>query len=73
MESLDNPGKPPITMYPKSKLTSLKRGLSIEDQKIVDRLEELRGGTTKRRMSQPEDEVAVRLAKLKGELIKLEH
>jgi len=71
LESLDDPGKPPITLYRESnRVAELKRGLSIEDQKIVDRLEGLR--EVRRRKSEQvepdEDEVAARLAKLKGKL-----
>jgi len=69
LEMMDDPGKPPITLYRESnRVAALKRGLSIEDQKIVDRLQELRGDSRRRKSTETigEEEVAARLAKLKG-------
>lgn len=80
---MDNPAKPPITVYKQSprevRLAQLKRGLSEEDKKIADRLESLmkhdhadgktHGG---RKTSEPiQEEIEARLARLKGmELIR---
>lgn len=78
MESLDDPAKPPITVYRQpvtrvGKLEELKRGLSPEDQEILARLESLkkddeaRRSSGKRRTSEKvEEEIAERLARLKG-------
>ncbi len=44
LEQLDNPPPPkPIVVYSKGrqKMDRLKKGMSVEDQKIVDRLEKL--------------------------------
>jgi len=73
LESLDNPTRPPITVYRENKLSNLQRGLSVEDQKIVERLKELRSNSVddqnRRRKSEPaEEEVAARLARLRGEV-----
>jgi len=73
LESLENPDRPPITLYredSKTRLGKLKRGLSVEDQKIVERLAGLRqsdSANTRRLSGNPEEEVAMRLALLKGE------
>lgn len=73
---MDDPAKPPITVYHQPtravRLRELKRGLSIEDQNILERLESLKKDdsilTTGRRSStgKPEEEIAERLARLKG-------
>ncbi|KDR17531.1 abscission/NoCut checkpoint regulator [Zootermopsis nevadensis] len=67
LESLENPSRPPITLYRKDQhMQKLKLGLSEVDCKIAERLEKLRED----RKQQPvptEEEVARRLAKLKGE------
>jgi hypothetical protein len=74
---MDNPAKPPITLYMESgnlRLAQLKKGLSVDDQKLVERLEELknsdRRSSNKRRRSDqhvPDEDLEVRLARLKGE------
>ena len=68
---MDNPAKPPITLYRESsnsRLANLKKGLSIDDQKLVERLEELSdvSRTARRKSDQPDADLAARLAKLKG-------
>lgn len=75
---MDDPAKPPITVYKQQVrrvgLEELRRGLSFEDQELVERLESLKkddndnqGGSRGRRSSEKmEDEIAQRLARLKG-------
>ena len=61
--------KPPITLYQAStpKFNELKSGLSEADQKLVERLEELRSGDKNRRKSdQSNSDVEARLARLRG-------
>ncbi|ODM93165.1 Abscission/NoCut checkpoint regulator [Orchesella cincta] len=81
LESMDDPAKPPITVYRQPsrqvRLQELKRGLSVEDQQIVERLESLKkdddslvrssAGQRKRTSEKIEEEIAERLARLKGE------
>ena len=50
MDRLENPNLPPIVVYkdkapPNSRFNNLKRGLSAEDQTLVDRLERLKKET----------------------------
>jgi len=62
------PPKNPITVYKEAntRISKLKRGLSVEDKAIADRLERLKQDR-KRSMELPtEDEMSERLAKLKG-------
>ncbi len=76
LESMDDPAKPPITVYQQSVrqrgFQELRRGLSIEDQRILERLESLKKDDSEdlksRRKSSDkiEDEIAQRLARLKG-------
>lgn len=67
LESLENPSRPPITLYRKDqRMQQLKVGLNEVDCEIVERLEKLR----EERKQQPvptEEEVVKRLAVLKGE------
>lgn len=76
---MDDPAKPPIVVYKQQvrnpSLQELKKGLSVEDQHILERLETLKnddgGGeaksSSKRKSSeQVEEEIAERLARLKG-------
>ncbi|XP_077299769.1 abscission/NoCut checkpoint regulator isoform X2 [Arctopsyche grandis] len=67
IESLDNPSKPPITLYQSSsRMQQLKRGLSEADQEIADRLEKLR--EDRKKGPTPSDvEIRDRLAKLRDE------
>jgi len=75
LQSLENPDPPPIILYREdsnTRLGRLKRGLSVEDQKIVERLEGLRQtdfniNPHRRKSDNPEQEVASRLARLRGE------
>ncbi|KAL0271810.1 UNVERIFIED_CONTAM: hypothetical protein PYX00_008794 [Menopon gallinae] len=65
LEIVENPAKPPITIFrQKDKLCHLKDGLDEEDKLIVERLERLRGG----RRENPPSEVEIhrRLLALKG-------
>jgi hypothetical protein len=79
---MENPARPPITVYKmperELRLAQLKKGLSIEDQHIADRLESLRrsnhsshhddASNSDRRKSteNPEKDIEARLARLKG-------
>ena len=67
LESLDNPSRPPITVYRQdSRIQKLKEGLKERDREIADRLEKLK----EERKKQPvptEEEMARRLALLKNE------
>jgi uncharacterized Zn finger protein (UPF0148 family) len=68
LESVES--KPPITLYQAStpKFNELKSGLSEADQKLVERLEELRSDDKNRRKSdQSNSDVEARLARLRGE------
>lgn len=67
IESLDNPSRPPITVYQSNtKMQQLKRGLSEADQEIADRLEKLR--EDRKQGPIPSDtEIRERLAKLRDE------
>jgi len=84
LESLENPSRPPITVYRQpareARLAQLKRGLSIEDQQLADRLESLRkndhprqanghhhGGSGGGGGGTTSEEIEARLARLKGE------
>lgn len=67
LESLENPARPPIVVYLQDqRLKNLKHGLTSVDQEILSRLEKLR----EERKQQPapnEEEIARRLASLKGQ------
>ncbi|KAL3288964.1 hypothetical protein HHI36_003407 [Cryptolaemus montrouzieri] len=66
LENLENPSAPPITVYKQNpKYQKLRTGLTPKDQKLVDRLESLKG----KKPSPPpsETELRKRLADLKGE------
>merc|ERR1719383_1278110 len=68
LSTLDSYVGNPITVYkePNTRIGKLKRGLSVEDQAIANRLEKLKQDR-KRSMELPsEDEMSERLAKLKG-------
>ena len=72
LDSLENPPPPnPITVYrsskSNSKMRNLKRGLSIEDQAIADRLERLQRDRKASMNIPTEDEMSDRLAKLKDQ------
>lgn len=67
LEDLEAPAKPPITVYRQnSKIANLRRGLSQDDQGIVDRLEKLKKERKENEKATTDTEVAERLAKLKG-------
>jgi len=67
LEGLEAPGKTPITVYRQnSKIANLRRGLSQDDQAIVDRLEKLKKERKEKEQATTDSEVAERLAKLKG-------
>ncbi|XP_049785119.1 abscission/NoCut checkpoint regulator isoform X2 [Schistocerca cancellata] len=67
LESLENPAKPPIIVYVQDqRLKNLKHGMTSVDREILNRLEKLR----EERKQQPapnEEEIARRLATLKGQ------
>jgi len=70
LENLEGPVKPPITVYRQnSKIANLRRGLSQDDQGIVDRLEKLKQERKENEKATTDCEVAERLAKLKGSKI----
>jgi len=67
LENLEGPVQPPITVYRQnSKIANLRRGLSQDDQGIVDRLEKLKEERKENEKATTDSEVAERLAKLKG-------
>ncbi|GFG38227.1 hypothetical protein Cfor_03826 [Coptotermes formosanus] len=67
LESLENPSRPPITLYRNNqRMQQLKVGLNEVDRDIVERLEKLRE-ERKQHPLPTEEEVAKRLAVLKGE------
>lgn len=74
---MDDPAKPPITVYQQSVrqrgFQELRKGLSVEDQRLLERLESLKNddsgdlNKSRRKSSHKiEDEIAQRLARLKG-------
>lgn len=66
LESLENPGKPPITVFKQSnKFSDLRSGLSKEDQQIIERLEKLKENRNLQE-APSEQEIKRRLAVLKG-------
>jgi len=67
LDSLSYPGgQPPVTVY-RDRIHNLKRGLSKDDQKIVDRLSQLQAERKGVKSVPSEAEVRERLARLKGE------
>jgi len=74
---MENPSKPPITVYKfpqrEIRLAQLKKGMSIEDQQIAERLQNLRSSrsdsetSSDRRKSSDNSDIEARLARLKGE------
>lgn len=63
MEALEQlPDQHPIKVYREDEMSKLKRGMSREDVALADRLQRLQ----RKRSSATEDEMAERLAKLKG-------
>jgi len=68
MERLENPGGTPVIVYKDNKkMTSLRKGLSVDDQKIVDRLEKLKRERREKENVPSDTQIAERLSKLKGE------
>ena len=72
LDFLENPPAPnPITVYTASKsskkMTNLKRGLSVEDTAIADRLERLQRDRKSSMNIPTEDEMRERLSKLKDQ------
>lgn len=68
LDRLENPGGTPVIVYKDNKkMTSLRRGLSVDDQKIVDRLEKLKRERKEKENVPSDTEIANRLSKLKGE------
>lgn len=67
MESLENPARPPITMYKQgSTLDKLRAGLDPADQEIVNRLKKLKD--EEKQVPPPtEEEIRRRLALLKDQ------
>ena len=68
LEQLDNPppSKPIVVYKGREKIDRLRKGLSVEDQKIVDRLEQLHRDRKASEQLPTDREMADRLAKLKG-------
>ena len=68
MEKLENPNKSPIVVYAEdSRMVNLKRGMSIEDQQLVNRLSKLKSEIREMKGDIPsQSEIEERLAKLKG-------
>ena len=68
MEKLENPNKSPIVVYTEdSRMTNLKKGLSFEDQQLVNRLSKLKSEIREMKGDIPsQSEIEERLAKLKG-------
>ena len=69
LHTLENPNKSPIVVYKQSgenRLTSLKRGLSLEDQALVDRLSKLKTDVKAIKEIPSQREIEERLARLKG-------
>lgn len=64
LEDLENPARPPITIYKTDKkMETLRSGLSPADQQLLDRLEKLKD---KDKPPPSEDEIRKRLNSLKG-------
>ncbi|XP_046457257.1 abscission/NoCut checkpoint regulator-like isoform X1 [Daphnia pulex] len=68
LEKLENPNKSPIVVYTEdSRMTNLKKGLSFEDQQLVNRLSKLKSEIREMKGDIPsQSEIEERLAKLKG-------
>jgi len=68
LDSLQTPGgKPAVTVYrDRDKMVSLKRGMSHDDQKIVERLEQLHRERKELKPIPSDQEVRDRLQRLKG-------
>ncbi|XP_037077543.1 LOW QUALITY PROTEIN: abscission/NoCut checkpoint regulator-like [Pollicipes pollicipes] len=67
LEELENPARPPITVYRESsRAASLKQGLSRQDSELVDRLEALKADRKAKHVP-TEREMEERLSALKGE------
>lgn len=68
LDKLENPNRSPIIVYTDStSVSKLKRGLSSEDQELVNRLAKLKNETRRMRNVPSQDEIEEQLAKLKEE------
>ncbi|GLH03758.1 Uncharacterized protein GBIM_09612 [Gryllus bimaculatus] len=68
LESLENPARPPITVYHHdSRMEQLKTGLTAEDREIAERLEKLKDERKRQREVPTEEDIVRRLAALKGQ------
>lgn len=68
LESLENPARPPITVYHhNTRMEELKTGLTAEDREIAERLEKLKEERKRQRELPTEEDIVRRLAALKGE------
>lgn len=67
LEKLENPNSKPIVVYTdNSRLDNLKRGLSVEDQELVNRLSKLKSEIREIKSVPSQSEIEERLARLKG-------
>ena len=67
LEKLEVPRKAPVIVYTdNARMTNLKRGLSTEDQELVNRLSKLKSEIREMRNIPSQSEIEERLAKLKG-------
>ena len=68
MNKLENPNRTPIVVYAdRARVSQLKRGLSSEDQELVNRLSKLKSEIREMKNVPSQDEIEERLAKLKSE------
>jgi len=66
LEALESPGGPPVIVYTENrKMASLRRGLSTDDQKILDRLQKLQKERKEKDRAPSDSELKDRLDKLK--------
>ncbi|XP_044016493.1 abscission/NoCut checkpoint regulator isoform X2 [Aphidius gifuensis] len=67
MNQLENPTKPPITIYEQGHWDKLKNGLDPEDQAIVDRLRKLKEDNIQKIIPSTTEDIRRRLALLKDQ------
>lgn len=66
LEKLENPNRNPVVVYTENpKMADLKRGLSVEDQELVNRLSKLKSDIREMKSVPTQEEIEERLAKLK--------